>query len=230
MKFLGGGQDSGPRAAAWPARCAWAMRVAGVQRPPLPRPLSLKQLPASRKVEGGGAQTELKSGEEQRMSTHPPPGAIKTQRGSARPSLPRSHHDDTRALFPCRHGCAPSGDLLRSACSAFQGPSAAPLPAACTAHGRCGRYSWGDDEADAGSQQGRDCRRRPFDLNRCQCRNDDALGEVSAGQGGNRKSDGGRVSPRTRSCAPGRSRRCGILGGLAALAPQGTKLAGVPCS
>ena len=164
------------------------------------------------------------------MPPHPAPGAIKTQRGSARPSLPRSHHDDTRALFPCCHGRAPSGDLLRSACSAFQGPSAAPLPAACTAHGRCGRYSWGDDEADAGSQQGRDCRRRPFDLNRCQCRNDDALGEVSAGQGGNRKSDGGRVSPRTRSCAPGRSRRCGILGGLAALAPQGTKLAGVLCS
>ena len=156
------------------------------------------------------------------MPTHPAPGAIKTQRGSARPSLPRSHHDATRALFPCCHGRAPSGDLLRSACSAFQGPSAAPLPAACSAHGRCGRYSWGDDEADAGSQQGRDCRRRPFDLNRCQCRNDDALGEVSAGQGGNRKSDGGRVSPRTRSCAPGRSRRCGILGGLAALAPQGT--------
>merc|ERR1719478_1924523 len=111
-------------------------------------------------------------------------------------------------------------------------PSKAPAqrPDAGIAHGRCGRYSWGDDEADAGSQQGRECRRRPFYLNWCKCRNDDALGEVSAGQGRKRKSNCGRVSPRTRSCAPGRSRRCGILGGLAALAPQGIKLAGVLCS
>ena len=59
MKFLAGGQDSGPRAAAWPARCAWAMRVAGVQAPRrFLVLLSLKQLPASRTCGSGAMEKE----------------------------------------------------------------------------------------------------------------------------------------------------------------------------